>query len=763
MTGSERGKLFDFAPYRQVLGAEPADITSFETLNLFLDRNGEGVSTPRFRRLPIGSLNLGMGWKQSIRRRFQENPLNRDHRPEPGWLRLLVRRRRRMLMLSLAVTVLMFIGARKSLFAGFDGRDVMQDVYMALYLLFTFLAVYSFTKMSVGYWLTLRGPEGNPYHPAHEAQDPPEMDRCAILYPVHHEDMHRVGAGIASLIESFEKDLPEKKHHYEVFLLSDSTDAYHVLTEQAAIYHLKQTYPDMVIHYRHRAHNANAKLGNIVDFLRRWGRDYTYIYMMDADSIVSGTSIHQCLRMMAGNSQIGIIQTNPLPVLRRSFFGRLLQFSSHLHGSVLSHGLGALAMGHASYIGHNAIIRTDAFIQHCILPELPGGRPWGGKPLSHDIAEAAMMGRAGYEVWFLADIRGSYEEIPATMSGFLRRENRWLQGNLQNIRLLFTDGLQGLHRETLLMGALAYAMAPLGAMFMIASVYTATHMVIGQGESDGPEMFQMMSLGLFALAMIFVFSPRLIALSVAMRRKNAPTYGGRCKLLFSAMLEMMFTLFCNPVIMCFIIRFLLACLWRSSVTWQAQQRHDVPLTFRECLRDYWWCSAIGVLAGGMLKQVMEAQPDYSASFMEQLPYGLLPGNALLIWFIPVIVSLLLAPVMAFLTSQISTLANRCRWFLIPEEVSEPAIIKSVKRHLAMMRESFPTAGAEIIRYSLENPRFYVCHYRHSRHRKAIAARLLPRIRAGEVLDQRSLMIALKERACFVALVKQHLAAQGYSV
>lgn len=40
MTGSERGKLFDFAPYRQVLGAEPADITSFETLNLFLDRNG---------------------------------------------------------------------------------------------------------------------------------------------------------------------------------------------------------------------------------------------------------------------------------------------------------------------------------------------------------------------------------------------------------------------------------------------------------------------------------------------------------------------------------------------------------------------------------------------------------------------------------------------------------------------------------------------------------------------------------------------------
>lgn len=763
MKGEGRGKPVDFAPYRQLLGAEDEAITSFETLNLFLDRNGCDLSPPRFWRLPVGALNLATGGKRGLWRRLQGALSDRDHPPESDWMKLLARRRRRMLLLALAVTACMFVFALKSMFLGIDGQDVMQDLYVVLYLTFTFLAAYSFTRMVFGYWLALRGPEDNPYHPVHKARDPAGTEKCAVLYPVHHEDMHRVGAGMASLIESLRQDVPESVHHYDLFLLSDSTDMHHVLAEQAAIYHLKQSYPDAVIHYRHRAHNANAKLGNIVDFLRRWGRDYTYMYMMDADSIVSGASIHQCLRMIAGSPRIGIIQTNPLPVLRQSFFGRLFQFSSHLHGAVFSHGFGALAMGHASYIGHNAIIRTDAFIRHCILPELSGKRPWGGKPLSHDIAEAAMMGRAGYEVWFLADIGGSYEEIPATLSGFLTRENRWLQGNLQNIRLLFTKGLQGTHRETLLMGALTYAMAPLGALFMVASVHAATHMVVGEAADDGQGNLRMMFLGLSVLTMLFIFAPRLMALFIALRRRKAPAYGGRCKLLFSACLETLLAFFINPVIMCFITRFLLACVRGSAVIWMGQQRGDDPLTFRECLKDYGWCSAIGLMALWVLKRVIDDQSDYPAFVMERFSDGLPFDDVMLIWFIPVIAGLVSAPFMAFLTSRTSRLAKRCRWLLIPEEVSEPEVISCLKKQRAMMQDSVPAADGDIISHVLESPLFYVHHYRHVRHRRGVAERLLPKIRAGEMLDRRSMMIALNERACFVALVKRHLAAQGHCV
>jgi hypothetical protein len=80
---------------------------------------------------------------------------------------------------------------------------------------------------------------------------------------------------------------------------------------------------------------------------------------------------------------------------------------------VFSYSLQSVHMGHASYFGHNAMIRMRPFIQHCILPELSGSAPWGGKPLSHDIIESAMMARAGYEVWFLPEIEGSYEEVPS--------------------------------------------------------------------------------------------------------------------------------------------------------------------------------------------------------------------------------------------------------------------------------------------------------------------------------------------------------------
>ena len=760
---SVEGRCFDFSPYRELLGREAERITSFETLNMFLDRHGAADPVPCFRRLPISVLKLGTEWKGGLWPCLRAWFRRRVCRPEPAWRELMDRRRRKMLLLSLAITAIMFSLALQSLFSDLDGHDVVQCVYAFLYLFLTFFAAYSFVKLIFGCCLALKGPAGNPHHPVHGAREPDSTERCAILYPVHHEDMHRVGAGMASLIESLRNDVPDHVHHYDLFLLSDSTDERYVLTEQAALYHLKQRYPDMAIHYRHRAHNANAKLGNIVDFLRRWGRDYAYMYMMDADSIVSGACIHQCLRMIVGNGRIGIIQTNPLPVLRQSFFGRLFQFSSHLYGSVFASSMEALSMGHASYIGHNAIIRTEAFIRHCILPELSGMKPWGGKPLSHDIAEASMMGRAGYEVWFLSDIGGSYEEIPANASGFLARENRWMQGNIQNVRFLFTDRLQGLHRETLLTGALGYLMAPVSALFMVSSVYASAHVESSLMEGTVPETLRMMSLVLFVLAMIFVFSPRLIALSVAMRRGTACHYGGRGKLLFSFLLETLFVLFYNPVIMCFIVKFLLAYVRRISVTWTNQQRNDDPLTFRGCLREYWWCSAIGLSGTWLLKRVMDGQPDHEVELLAQWSGGLLSGGAMFVWFIPVIGGLVLAPFMAFLTSHTCGLANRCRWFLIPEEAMEPDVISCLKRNLSIMRAAFPAAGGHILRHALTDPSFYIQHYRRVRSRRAIADRLLPRIRAGQRLDRRSLMMALKERACFVELVKKYCLAQGHSL
>ena len=50
---------------------------------------------------------------------------------------------------------------------------------------------------------------------------------------------------------------------------------------------------------------------------------------------------------------------------------------------------------------------------------------------------AAPAGR----IWLAYDLGGSWEEVPSTLLEEMKRDRRWCQGNLQHLRLLFTEGL----------------------------------------------------------------------------------------------------------------------------------------------------------------------------------------------------------------------------------------------------------------------------------------------------------------------------------
>ena len=69
------------------------------------------------------------------------------------------------------------------------------------------------------------------------------------------------------------------------------------------------------------------------------------------------------------------------------------------------------------------------------------------------------MGRAGWTLWLAYDLGGSYEEVPSTLLEEMKRDRRWCQGNLQHLRLLFTEGLFGAHRALFLNGVLSYVSA----------------------------------------------------------------------------------------------------------------------------------------------------------------------------------------------------------------------------------------------------------------------------------------------------------------
>jgi membrane glycosyltransferase len=76
--------------------------------------------------------------------------------------------------------------------------------------------------------------------------------------------------------------------------------------------------------------------------------------------------------------------------------------------------------------------------------------------LSHDFVEAALLRRAGWGVRMLPEAEASFEDTPETLAGYLRRDRRWCQGNLQHLRLLGSSGLHPLSRFHLLQGAMAY-------------------------------------------------------------------------------------------------------------------------------------------------------------------------------------------------------------------------------------------------------------------------------------------------------------------
>src|SRR4029453_8539863 len=105
--------------------------------------------------------------------------------------------------------------------------------------------------------------------------------------------------------------------------------------------------------------------------------------MLDADSVRAGTTLVLLVQMMERRPDVGMIQTAPTAVNRRSLFARVQQFSSRVYGRVFAAGLLFGRRGDGQSGGHNTIIRIAPFMAHCALPKLPGKPPLGGEILSH--------------------------------------------------------------------------------------------------------------------------------------------------------------------------------------------------------------------------------------------------------------------------------------------------------------------------------------------------------------------------------------------
>jgi membrane glycosyltransferase len=341
--------------------------------------------------------------------------------------------------------------------------------------------------------------------------------------PICNEDVDRVFAGLRATWESVKAT--GNAAHFDVYILSDSYNPDICVAEQKAWMELiAEVQGEGQIFYRRRRRRVKRKSGNIDDFCRRWGNQYSYMVVLDADSVMTGDCLSGLVRLMEANPNAGIIQSSPKASGMDTLYARCQQFATRVYGPLFTAGLHFWQLGESHYWGHNAIIRVQPFIEHCALAPLPGEGSFAGSILSHDFVEAALMRRAGWGVWIAYDLPGSYEELPPNLLDELKRDRRWCHGNLMNFRLFLVKGMHPVHRAVFLTGVMSYLSAPLWFMFLALS--TALQVVHALTEPQyflqprqlfpvWPQWRPELAIALFASTMVLLFLPNRLLWYIA--------------------------------------------------------------------------------------------------------------------------------------------------------------------------------------------------------------------------------------------------------
>lgn len=521
--------------------------------------------------------------------------------------------------------------------------------------------------------------------PTREEEAQPLASRTSVVMPIHNEDPAAVFANVQATYES----VAATGHldAFDFYVLSDSTRPEAWVAEELAWAELcRRVGGQGRLFYRRRTDNTAKKAGNLQEFCERWGRRYDFTVVLDADSLMDGRTLVTMARLMERNPRAGILQAPPLCVGRSTLFARLQQFAGRVYGPVVAAGAAAWQLGESNYWGHNAILRTAAFIEHCGLPVLPGQQPFGGHILSHDFVEAALMRRAGYTVWLVPELGGSYEQPPPNLLAYAQRDRRWCQGNLQHLSLVLAGGLHPLSRMHFLMGVMSYAASPLWLLFLLSGLTAALHdrLVPVEGHAfDAGGALWLMSLSLGML-----LAPKALGLGLALARGDEAAHmGGRARLVLSVLLEGVLATLLAPVMMLFQSHFVFGTLLGYRVSWTSQQREDADLPWAEAARRH----AVHTGVGGVLVGVALA---------------LSPG--LLAWLAPVVAGLLLSIPLTVLTARASlgTWAERLGLFLIPEETQAPTVLERARK---VAEEHAVAPVADAVEQVLTDARAHALH------------------------------------------------------
>lgn len=506
--------------------------------------------------------------------------------------------------------------------------------------------------------------------PARPLRGPARPLRVALLMPVHNEDPCYVLGNARSMLE----DLRARggPHRYAVFVLSDTRDDAIAAREQASVQAMRHDMgADVALYYRRRASNADRKVGNIADWVRRWGGGWEAMIVLDADSLMTGKAIARLSDALARDPAAGLIQSFPKLIGAQSVFARMQQFANGVYGLALAEGMARWCGREGNYWGHNAILRTAAFAACAGLPHLRGLRGRDRLIMSHDFVEAGLLRRAGWGVRFLPRIRGSYEETPATLIDHIRRDRRWCQGNLQHLNLLWSRGFVPLSRFHLFHGAMGYLMSPIWFALLLmwaligrgqeASVLTYFN-TLDPLRPSWPEMTEARHVLIIVLMYAMLLAPKVLGVA-ALRLTGArlAEFGGRGRFALSFTSEIVLSVAYAPILMVQQMIAVFRTLTGLQSGWAPQARTGGRYGWRVLVI----CHALETLSGVLLSLGIAA--------------GLVSA-----WLLPIAISLTLAiPLSAF--SGVSLRGVGRYWLGTREEWAEPAITRAARHYRAELK------------------------------------------------------------------------------
>ncbi len=574
----------------------------------------------------------------------------------------------RWLIFGLALSTTAATSTRLLAIFRFGGMSIIE---VALLLVFAIL----FFFIATSFWIACLGAHTLWRHKHLQCDDCAATDlarlplqrRTALLVPVYHEDITEVSARIRAMQESLRRLGAED--FFDFFVLSDSRDESYRLAERAVCLELRRRTANCRLFYRNRERNTRHKSGNVEDFCKNWGTTYDYIVVLDADSLMTGRTLIRLVNAMEANPRAALIQTQPLLIGGSSLFARSQQFASWIYGPMYAAGLARLQGSSGNYWGHNAIIRVRPFMENCGLPTLPGRAPLGGEILSHDFVEAALLLRAGWEVWMFPEPGGSYETSPPTFIDHLKRDRRWCQGNLQHIKLLFAQGLRAPSRFHFAMGVMSYLSSPLWFLLIFlfaahafASMYIPPATFVGRYPVlawPTSHTIAFVSVGIATAALLYL--PKFLALAVVLRNKNATrACGGRTMLTVSALLEILFSTLIAPIFMLSHSWFVINILAGRKIQWGPQSRRGRGTALLAAMTAFFPHTIVAMIFGAAAWYLMPAD---------------------IWWYLPLLAGLFLAIPIGWLTSlpSLGAIAQRFGLFLIPSETAGLPIAARVEK------------------------------------------------------------------------------------